>query len=205
VVRQGVESRSLDRLIAFTDAAVAIALTLLALPLVEIAHDAAGEPLGTIVRTYRGDVFAFVISFFVVMLFWRVHRRLFEPLRTMDDGLLTINGLWLLGVVFLPVPTAVLTFGADGGGDATFYLGNLLFVALAGVGLSGWVRLRPQLCRPELHGMVRGQLLRGLSVSGVVALATVLSLWWGTNALLLLLVLPVVRRMAFRRRDRAAY
>jgi uncharacterized membrane protein len=127
------ESRALNRVTAFTDAAVAIALTLLVLPLVDVAQKAADTSVTALLREHDHDVLAFVLSFFVVMAFWRGHRRMLEPVARLDETLLTLNVLWLLGVVFLPVPTAVLTFEAEGENAATMlYLSNLLFVALMG-------------------------------------------------------------------------
>lgn len=187
-------SRALDRVTAFTDAAVAIALTLLVLPLVDTAQQAADTPVREIVRVHGGDVLAFVISFFVVMLFWRAHRRLFEPVRHLDEPLLTLNSFWLLGVVFLPVPTAVLTFEADVAPDAAvLYLGNLLFVSVMGLALSAWLRLRPRLVEPEQSRTVRRHLRRAALMSALIAVATVLAVPFGSLALLVLVVLPALR------------
>jgi uncharacterized membrane protein len=191
------ESRALDRVTAFTDAAVAIALTLLVLPLVDVAQEAADTSTTTLLREHDHDVLAFVLSFFVVMAFWRAHRRMLEPVVRLDETLLTLNTLWLLGVVFLPVPTAVLTFEAEGQSAATMlYLSNLLFVALMGLGLNAWLFFHPDLLAAETAATTRRHLRRGALVCGVMAVVTVLALPLGPAALLLLGVLPVGRVVA---------
>ncbi|MFD0593421.1 TMEM175 family protein [Catellatospora coxensis] len=116
MVTRGVqESRSLARLTAYTDGVVAIALTLLVLPLVDTARDAQTESVRDLVREHAGDFAAFVMSFAVVSLFWMVHRRVFDNLVDVGEGIMLLNSMWLLGVVFLPVPTAVLTYEVDQG------------------------------------------------------------------------------------------
>ncbi|QSB12659.1 DUF1211 domain-containing protein [Natronosporangium hydrolyticum] len=197
------DSRPLDRTTAFTDAAVAIALTLLVLPLVEVVHSAPQTPLPELVDGHGDDLLAFVVSFFVVMTFWRAHRRLFEPVQRLDERLLTLNGLWLLGVVFLPVPTAVLTFEAgDPTGAAVFYLGNLLYVALANLALAAWVYHRRSLWSPEHTGVLRQYRHRALAAVAVIAVATVLAVPFGGYALLTLAVVPAVQYLQRRRRTR---
>ncbi len=66
-------------MIAFTDAAVAIALTLLVLPLVDIVPEAAhsGEPAVAVVTDNLAPIGSFLLSFAVIARFWSVHHRLF--------------------------------------------------------------------------------------------------------------------------------
>jgi uncharacterized membrane protein len=204
------EPRALDRVTAFTDAAVAIALTLLVLPLVDVAHEAADTSVAELLRGHQEDFLAFVLSFFVVVLFWRVHRRLLEPVVRLDETLLALNSLWLLGVVFLPVPTAMLTVEGKAERSATLlYMGNLLFVATMGLGLAGWIRRHPILHEPESAPIMRRHLHSSLIVCAVMAVVTALAVPLGTYALLLLATLPagkaVVQRIAERRAaDRTA-
>lgn len=186
------DSRALDRVTAFTDAVVAIALTLLVLPLVDVAHGTSEGPVGAVLREHGDDVLAFLLSFFVVMAFWRGHRRLFEPLVRLDETLLSLNVLWLLGVVFLPVPTAVLTFEGDSQRAATMlYLTNLLFVALMGMGMVGWISFHPGLRDPQHPTTMRLHLRRSGILCGMIGLVTLLAIPLGPTALILLAALPI--------------
>lgn len=195
-------SRELERVTAFTDAAVAIALTLLALPLVDVAHDGAQVPLATLWREHADDVIAFVLSFLVISLFWRAHRRIFETADRIDEGLLSLNTVWLLGVVFLPVPTAVLTFGDDASSSAAvLYLANLCFVSLLNLALSAWVATHPALQRHQLGPTLRNHVRLGVTATLLTAAATGLAVPWGSGALLLLAALPLAQRMVGRHRS----
>lgn len=192
------DSRTLDRVTAFTDAAVAIALTLLVLPLVDVAHASAAASVPALLGAHLTDFLAFVLSFFVVATFWRAHRRLFDQLAAVDEGLLTLNMLWLLGVVFLPVPTAVLTFEGDAHGATLLYLGNLFAVTLCGLALGGWVHRRPGLQRTDVATAVPAHVRRGLVVSVTLAVVGALALLLGPYALWGLLALPVLQAVAAR-------
>ncbi|MGV9713882.1 TMEM175 family protein [Gordonia sp. NPDC003424] len=97
------------RLMAFSDAVVAIALTLLVLPLTEIATEWHEE---TTVWQVLGDnwsaILSFLISFIVIWVLWRDHHRVGEYLRTYDKVLLNLNFVWLLTIVILPFATALI-------------------------------------------------------------------------------------------------
>jgi uncharacterized membrane protein len=194
-----VESRELARVTAFTDAAVAIALTLLVLPLVTVAHEAGDTPLATLVNQHSGDLAAMLLSFFAVALFWRAHRRMFERLERVDEMLLVLNVLWLLGVVFLPVPTAVLTLeSTDGFGAALLYLTNLLYISLLGLALNGWIHLRPELRRPGVGSALWGGLIRSAVSISMIVIVMVAAARVGSIVVLLLLAVPLLHLMVHR-------
>ena len=72
--------RSSERLTFFTDAVVAIAMTLLVLPLTEGVSEAAADGLSTseYLREYSDQLLAFALSFVIIASFWRAHHALFE-------------------------------------------------------------------------------------------------------------------------------
>jgi uncharacterized membrane protein len=51
---------------------------------------------------------AFVTSFATIGIMWLNHHRMFTLIKRADDGLLLLNSLLLLGVTFVPFPTAVV-------------------------------------------------------------------------------------------------
>jgi hypothetical protein len=69
--------RGLDRLVNFSDATVAIAITLLLLPLVDIADEIRRESLGDLLADHVGTLIAFFVSFVVISRLWLSHHRLF--------------------------------------------------------------------------------------------------------------------------------
>jgi uncharacterized membrane protein len=188
--------RSLERVTAFTDAAVAIALTLLVLPLVDIATDAAtGESVWTELADHRGDVLGFAVSFLVIAQFWNGHRRLYETLEVYDERLLFINTVWLLFVVFLPYPTARLFVESEVRRDgAVFYLGSLLAISLLGLAMTAYVARHPLLRRTDLPAETPRQQIRvNVGIAAVMALAVALAFISPQLGLYALLLLSVVQ------------
>ncbi len=100
--------RGLDRLVNFSDAVVAIAITLLVLPLVELPHDLATEHLGDVLHDSRWVFFGFFLSFVVIASFWRGHHAMFEQVRDYDARIVWLNLLWLLTIVVMPFTTALI-------------------------------------------------------------------------------------------------
>jgi uncharacterized membrane protein len=97
-----------ERTITLTDAVVAIAMTLLVLPLVDLAPEAERTGVGSLFSTHGGDFFSFVLSFLVIYQFWAAHERAFAGLPHASAPIRALNMLWLLGIAFLPFPTAVV-------------------------------------------------------------------------------------------------
>lgn len=186
------EERGLERLILFSDAVVAIAITLLVLPLTELKPDE-GEGVWAFLRSEWDELLAFFISFLVIARFWFVHHALFKNLIRMDQPLLVLNTCWLASVVFLPFPTALLN---DHDGYATLYLANLLVTSAFTTALSVYIGRHPRLSDDPAHAARgRGDHLFGAALVGSILLALVASLFWGSTALLLLLLIPIAQRV----------
>ena len=94
--------RGLDRLVNFSDATVAIAITLLLLPLVDVADEIQHESLGDLLADHVGTVVAFFVSFIVISRLWLSHHRLFEATRSYSTLVLRVNFVWLASIAFLP-------------------------------------------------------------------------------------------------------
>lgn len=67
--------RSLDRTVTLTDAVVAIAMTLLVLPLVELAAVVDPNDLSELLDDHLGVFIGFALSFLVIYQFWAAHER----------------------------------------------------------------------------------------------------------------------------------
>lgn len=100
-------SRGVERLATFSDAVVAIAITLIVLPLIEAASAprATAEELFAVVGYRFADA---ALSFVVIGALWLEHHEAFERASVDSRRLVSLNLFWLAAVVFLPVPTAVL-------------------------------------------------------------------------------------------------
>jgi len=117
------EATGAERLTFFSDAVVAIAMTLLALelPVPEgLRNDQALHSL----RVHAGEYWAFFISFAVVAIHWSGHHRIFGYVTGLGGRLVRWNLLWLLTIVLTPFATRTLT------GEGAF---QVRFITYAGV------------------------------------------------------------------------
>jgi len=98
-----------DRVLFFSDAVFAIAITLLVVDLrvPEVVEDTAQE-----LSRATDRIVSFVISFLVIGLFWMGHHRLFRYITALNRRLMFLNLLFLGSIAFLPYPTALLFAGS---------------------------------------------------------------------------------------------
>jgi uncharacterized membrane protein len=135
--RQGDSERhqlGLERLIFFSDAVFAIAITLLILDirLPAGAESADNRQLFTMLIGLSNRYFAYFISFWVIGLYWISHHRKFLYIKRFDYRLLTLNLLLLMVIAFIPFPTTVMS--ENGNRTATIFYS--LVMALGGLFLA---------------------------------------------------------------------
>jgi uncharacterized membrane protein len=98
----------LERMILFSDAVFAIAITLLVLE-IKVPH-AADDTNYTLLKILIGMIpkfIGFFISFFVIGQYWIVHHKLFGFVENYNGGLLWLNLFFLLSIVLMPFSTAL--------------------------------------------------------------------------------------------------
>lgn len=100
-------SSETSRIEAFSDGVFAIAITLLILDL-HVPPPASGHLWSALARQWPTYI-AFLISFAFIGIMWVNHHRLFNHIRRTDNALMFLNLLLLLGVTFVPFPTALLS------------------------------------------------------------------------------------------------
>jgi uncharacterized membrane protein len=184
-----------ERIVLFTDAVVAIAITLLVLPLVDEASQAvgAGESSVEVITRNQPAIFSFLLSFVVIARLWLVHHRLFGGIEVASHALVLWNMAWLLTIVLLPFPTEMVGSYSDDPFTTALYIGTVLASSV---------------CLTVLSVLVRGELVpSALCTTGLLAVALLLVLLVpavGYYALLLLFLSPVVERLWLRLRPDAA-
>ena len=131
--------RGFDRFITFLDAVVAIAITLLVLPLTEVIDGTHPPANAADIFTQNGARFwAFLLSFAVIARLWLAHHRMVERVGAYDSAFVLVNLLWVLTVVFLPFATQLTAaYPANDRIPLGGYLGPLtlssLFLSVAAV------------------------------------------------------------------------
>jgi uncharacterized membrane protein len=103
---------SIDRLMFFCDAVVAIAMTLLALDLPVQPSESASD-LWRFLGDHYSEFLAFLVSFFVIAQYWRGHHRVYRYVTDAPPLLVALNIFWLLTVILTPYATRVIYGGAD--------------------------------------------------------------------------------------------
>jgi uncharacterized membrane protein len=193
-----------ERAKTFADAVVAIAMTLLILPLMDSVADVAGADRSALhwFGDHQQQLVSFLLSFAMIAMFWMTHHRVFSSVETVTTPLLWIVMAWLLTIVWLPVATAMS--GQMDSGDPlvkAVYIGSMLAIAL----MMLWQRLYLR-AHPRLHRITEAHIVSGVSadiamiVLFAVALATavfvpVIGYW---SLLIMFLVSPVQRAVARR-------
>lgn len=121
--------RGLDRLVAFSDGVVTIAITLLVLPLLDVADDVSSSDVWS---DAWPRMQGFAITFAVVASFWVVHHRLFELIDDYNGRLVWANMLWLATIAFLPFSSEVVGTGdLDDMTVRALYIGSLVACSVA--------------------------------------------------------------------------
>ena len=117
---------------AFSDGVFAIAITLLVLDL-RVPHP--GDlTVGALLGAWP-HYFAYVVSFLTIGIMWMNHHTIMGHVTRVDQPLLVINLLLLMGVVAIPFPTALVAenlHGGPGGPVATVTYGLVMLAISAG-------------------------------------------------------------------------
>jgi uncharacterized membrane protein len=162
----GKTDHALERLVFFSDAVFAIAITLLVIDI-----HAPHLPLGSPDRAYWialanlwPSLIGYFISFAVIGLFWMGHHRAFTLATRYHPRVLGWNLALLCTIGFMPFVTAYVTTSMFAKVPAIFYCATLLVAALLNMRL-GRIVTGPDMVGPsvdpEAVGYVRA---RGLSV-----------------------------------------
>jgi uncharacterized membrane protein len=139
-----IEARSADRIVVFSDAVVAIAITLLALDLP--IPDVSGGNVAVLdfLRHHWNAYFAFIISFFVIGSHWASHRAIFRYVNRVNERVIGTNMTWLLMVVLTPF--AARTLASSGGFGVRF----AIYALVQAVALTCLVRMSRELSQQHL-------------------------------------------------------
>src|SRR5579862_2787250 len=106
------DAQAAERLTFFSDAVVAIAITLLAIDL-PVPEAGTFHDFWMSVKHDDGHYAAFLISFVVIAAAWSDHHDLFRYVRGTDARLKVLNLWWLFSIVLNPFATKLLVVGGQ--------------------------------------------------------------------------------------------
>lgn len=143
-------SRDLERLLTFVDAIAAVAITLLVLPLVDLAGDIHSEDqsVAHLIHTHSDLFWSFALSFAVIARLWLAQHVLMRAVIASSGGIVTWLVLWTVAIVFLPFPTALLPGGGDQAVTKVLYIGTLTASSICLACLAWVIRRNPDLHEP---------------------------------------------------------
>ena len=118
-----------ERLVFFSDAVIAIAITLLALDL-KIEKQVEGKLQFSDILTSWERFAAFGLSFIIIAVFWKVHHDFFQYIKKVNNKLVWFNIIWLLFIVMLPFSSTLVSSHLRDTPAIVTYSINVLFVTI---------------------------------------------------------------------------
>ncbi len=129
--------RDLDRFLTFIDAIVAIAITLLVLPLAEAATEVGEGSVGDLLRENDDKLLAFFLSFLVIAQLWMSQHHIVSGLVVQNTLVTRLLLAWTLTIVLLPFPTALVAEVSDDPATKVLYIGTMALSSRAASGPAG--------------------------------------------------------------------
>lgn len=199
----------LERLIFFSDAVFAIAITLLVIELhaPHLGWHATTRDYVVALAELMPALFGFIVSFFVVGAFWTGHHRAFALASTWDERLIAPNLHVLFAIAALPFFTAFMSGNPSGRLPSLLYCLWLLLAGLLNVRLQRTVTAPPVVSPHAPPAAVENLRARGPAVTlgAATAAALVLLSPYPTMGLMGLATIGLWRRLLGRRLVKSLY
>ena len=168
---------ALERMIFFSDAVFAIAITLLVIEIhVPEIHGNTDHDYLVALAQLSPKFLGFFVSFFVIGQFWAGHHRAFDCARHWDGRLVFPNLMMLSAIAAMPFFTAFVSEYPWGRVPVALYCGWMLVTALLNIRLQRIATSAPVVGASVTPAQRRNVRLRGLSVALGAATALGLAL-----------------------------
>lgn len=191
----------LERLIFFSDAVFAIAITLLIIEIKvpHLPHGASDTAHLVELANLIPHFIGFFVSFAVIGLFWAGHHRAFSLARHYAPGLVLPNMMMLTAIAFMPFATAYMSGNFGETVPTAFYNALLLVTGLLNLRLVRKVTGAPYVDESVGAEEIAMTRARGWGVTGGAALALAMSFVAPQLAQFMLATVPLWMMVAVRR------
>lgn len=188
-----------DRVVAFSDGVVAIAITLLLLPLAELNLPSDGR-ITTLIGENVSLLIGLSLTWVIIALFWSAHHRLFERITAIDHVVLWLNFGWLFTIAVLPLPTNLDIANEPSPQVTGFYVGWMMLISLFSGAILWHAHRKPGLVDEQyrVSPAARASRVRGSLIAAVFALSFVVALITPDIATFILLLLFFVDLLVAR-------
>ncbi|HLQ82185.1 MAG TPA: TMEM175 family protein [Bacillota bacterium] len=182
----------------FSDAVIAIALTLLILPLMESVYEIDGGSTAAWVLAEAGPLINFLVSFAVIATMWSFHHGSFARVRAVTRPLLLLDLGWLATIVFLPVATALTNATEPDVLQHLFYIGTMLLSSVLLVAINTVITRDRRVT--DVPGGNLGHLAAALAMAACLSAALLVACLTPLNdaAMTLMLLVAPLQRMISR-------
>ena len=206
------KERGVERLIFFTDAVAAIAITLLILPLVEIVTTDAGKGNAVTVETFLYDnvsqILAFGLSFLIIARFWLANHEILADTVKTTTVLMWLDLAWVFTIVVLPLPTEITAVYPASQLTTCIYIGTCFASTLLLTAMSAYLYRHPELEQKDkpvstLQIWGIGSTAAAFAVALLLALIFPRIQYWALLVLLLATPLDLIVKPRLRAREGA--
>ncbi|OEZ61309.1 TMEM175 family protein [Duganella sp. HH105] len=200
VSADGQPQLSKHRIEALIDGIFAVAMTLLVieLRLPEHGHLDSEAALRGALFGLLPNLISWLVSFFVLAIFWIANHRLYSYVRHADQGLLWMTILGLASAALLPFASAVNGQYASITGQA-LYSGVMIWLSVSTLLLARYIYRHPGLCAHAMSlGAYRATVARSCGVMLIAALAVAISYAAPGKANCVFVLMSLMRPMGTR-------
>jgi uncharacterized membrane protein len=193
----------LERLILFSDAVFAIAITLLVIEIKipeihekPVTENAVLHKLAELIPKFVG----FLVSFLLIGQYWIVHHRMFSFVINFTDRLIWLNILFLFAIALMPFSTGFYSEFVLRGvvTPVIFYTANIALLGLANFLM--WRYLSNQknnLTENLTPALAKYFILRALTVPTIFVIFSFVYLYYPTIAFFIPMLIPFIMRLIF--------
>lgn len=182
-----------NRLEALVDGIFAFAMTLLATGLVipHLSKTEAKVKLAAILAEMQSEFISFIVAFFVLASFWRIHNRQYHYVRIIDSGVMRITIFMLVFVVLMPFTTNISGDYSDVQIAVCLFHGNMFGLGLLLL-IHWWYLTRtPEITSPPIS---RSTAIKGICrsmitpvISAIAFIVSFISPSWSMAVYLLII------------------